>query len=197
MSDVNNEIMAINNATIGTGIARMNEVNNGFGYGGGIRGVFEDRFFLAVDYERLTSSSEPNVSGLKLKYDLPSHAIVASAAYLFPGRGNLRFGLGGGLGYYRAGGAAISLDATEAGIPAQVQGDVEASGVGGHAVGILDMALAPAVHLEAMSGFRFANTGDVKLKVSGSPDVTIDGYSLDWSGLIARAGLSFYFGGTQ
>ncbi len=194
MSDINNEIMAINHATMGTGIPIMDEVNNGPSFGGGVRAIFNDRAWVGLDYERLLGSSELSVPGGRLKYDVPSHGLLASAGYLFPGSGAIRFGLGGGIGYYTTSDASVQMEASVGGVSAAVTGDIKASGIGGHAFGLLDAALSEAWHAELLAGFRFANTSDIELTVPGAGSATIDGYSLDWTGAMVRAGLALHFG---
>jgi len=50
------------------------------------------------------------------------------------------------------------------------------------------------VHLEANVGYRFAKTSD--LTIAGEKQLTSSGddATLDWSGLLTRAGFTFYFG---
>ena len=58
----------------------------------------------------------------------------------------------------------------------------------------MDVALSPTAHLEANVGYRYARTSD--LTIGGVKATTADGddATLDWSGLMSRAGLTFYFG---
>lgn len=197
MSDVNNQVQAINGATMGTGIARMEEVNNSAGFGGGIRALFDDRVLLGVDFERLPGRTALSASGTELGYEVPGNAVLASVGYLFGSRSNVRLGVGGGVGYYHSSNAKIRAQGELAGVITQGEANLKASGLGLHAFGMLDAAIVRSVHLEGLAGFRFANTGDVEFRVAGEPPVTIDGYSLDWSGAMTRLGLSFYLGSSR
>lgn len=190
MSDVNTEIDIINVALALAGEGSMDNIKSGIGYGGGIRAIFSDKVTVGLDYERLTGSSSYESGGDKLEYDVPCDAVLGSVAYRFPGSGKARFGLGGGIGYYSS---AASIGITAGSIGLTEVADITGSGVGFHAFGMMDAAFSPAVHLEALAGYRYAKTGDVTLEALGLSE-KIPGYDLDWSGLMLRAGLSFYFG---
>jgi hypothetical protein len=58
----------------------------------------------------------------------------------------------------------------------------------------MDLALSPTAHLEANVGYRYAKTTD--LEIAGTKQTTSDGddAALDWSGLMTRLGIAFYFG---
>ena len=191
MSDVNDEIGQINLLLEGSGVGPMDEISDGFGVGGGIRAIFGDKVMLFLDYERLMGDTSLSDGVDELKYDVPCDAFLASVAYRFPGSARARFGVGGGLGYYSSA-ASISIDATSIGLSEKA--DVTGSGVGLHAFGLMDAAFSPAVHLEALAGYRYGKTGDVTLEAAGLSQEVPD-YSLDWSGLMARVGLAIYFGG--
>jgi hypothetical protein len=190
MSDVNDEIDAINVLLELAGLSPMDNVKSGIGYGGGLRAIFSDKVMVSLDYERLTGDTSVTDGVDRLEYDLPCDAVLATVAYRFPGSGKARFGLGGGLGYYSSA-ASISVDA--ASIGESVTGDITGSGIGFHGVGLVDVALSPAVHLEAQAGYRYGKTGDVSIEAAGLSQEIPD-YSLDWSGFMSRVGLAIYFG---
>ncbi len=196
MSDVNNEISAINFVSSFAGYGTMDKIDTGPSFGGGLRAIFNDRAWVELDYERLLGSSDINFPFGSLKYDVPSHGILASGGYLFPG-GTFRFGVGGGLGFYTASGSSIRVTGTLADYAGEVTGDLSGTGLGAHAFGLLDAAMSENVHAEFLAGFRYARTGDVKLSVAGAGEATIPDYKLDWTGAVFRGGLALHFGSKE
>ncbi len=193
MSDINEHISVLNFISSWAGYGTMDEINTGPSFGGGVRATFNDQAWVELDYERLLASSEFNASFGRLKLDVPSHGILASAGYLFPG-GRLRFGVGGGLGYYTASGSSIEVSGTAFDVTGSVKADISATGIGAHAFGLLDAALSDPLHAELLLGYRYAPTGDVEVAAADLGSASLEGYSLDWSGVVLRAGLALHFG---
>ena len=191
MSDLNDEVIApINVLLAGSGYS-MDEISGGLGFGGGIRYRTPGSLVIGVDFERLGGSSELSVPGGSFEISTPANAFVATVVYYFPSASRARFGLGGGLGYYSSAGEVTLFDSVTLEEDTE---DMEGSGVGFHGVGAMDLALSPTAHLEANVGYRFAKTTD--LEIAGSKQTTSDGddATLDWSGLMTRLGVAFYFG---
>lgn len=191
MSDLNDEVIApINVLLAGTGYS-MDEISGGLGFGGGIRYRTPGSLVVGVDFERLGGSSELSVPGGSFEISVPANAFMATIVYYFPSASRARFGLGGGLGYYVSAGEVTLFDS---GTMQEDTEDLEGSGVGFHGVGAMDLALSPTAHLEANVGYRFAKTTD--LEIAGTKQTTSDGddATLDWSGLMTRLGVTFYFG---
>ena len=191
MSDLNDEVIApINVVLTGTGYS-MDKITSGIGFGGGIRYRTAGNLAFGLDYERLDGSSELNVPGGSFKISTPADAVSATVVYYFPSASKARFGLGGGLGLYTSSGEAKVYDSTTL---QEESESLEGSGFGVHGVGAMDLALSPVAHLEANVGYRYAKTSD--LKIAGQKAVTSSGddATLDWSGLLTRVGLTFYFG---
>ena len=188
MEDVNDFIDAINDGLAGSGY-EMDEISSGWGYGAGLRLRPSGTILLALDYERLTASSELSVFGGTAKLDAPANAFMGTVFYLFPSASRARIGVGAGLGYYTSSG---SVGADSSGVGFEL--DMEGSGIGFHGLAAVDVGISPTVHLEGMAGYRLAETGD--LEVAGETAYNADGEEavLDWSGFMSRLGLTFYFG---
>ena len=193
MEDVNDFIDLLNNDPDflgGTGYS-LDDISSGWGYGAGLRiRPTGNKLVIGLDYERLMASSELEVLDASLTMDVPANAITGTLFYFFPSTSRARFGLGGGLGYYSSSGELVGEDSSSS-----QSIDVEGSGVGFHGVGAVDIGISPTVHFEASAGYRLAKTSDVevagvKVMNSGGDDA-----SIDWSGLMSRLGLTFYFGG--
>jgi hypothetical protein len=189
MDDVNELIDEVNDAFAGTGY-EMDEISSGFAFGGGLRIRPSSQVLVAIDYERLSASSDLSIFDASIELDVPANGFTGTALYFFPSTSRARFGIGAGLGYYTSSG---SLSADSSGIGFEV--DVEGSGIGFHGLAAADVGISPTVHLEGMAGYRFAETSD--LEIAGETAYNLDGEeaTLDWSGFMSRVGLTFYFGG--
>ena len=188
MNDVNDDINSTNDA-YGTAI---DEMSGGVGFGGGLRIRTSPALSFSLDYERLNSSTETSgtdgTTSYDVNFDLPANALVASATYFFPSASKTRFGVTGGIGYYKADGN-LELTVDDGVTPITVAGDASASGVGFHGGGSLDVSLSPVAHFEAMAGYRVAKTGNLEVDGTEIPD-----YAAEYSGFMSRAGFSFFFG---
>ena len=191
MSDINDELISpINAALLGTGF-KMDEISSGAGYGGGIRVRTEGNLVIGLDYNRLIGGTDLTAPGGTFKFDAPADAITGTVTYLFPSASKARFGLGGGVGFYMADAVASLYDS---GTSSYVESNLKGDGFGLHGLGAMDVTLSPAVHADLSVGYRYAKTTDlesegVKIVKSNGDDAT-----LDWSGFMSQAGLSFYFG---
>ena len=191
MSDLNDElIVPINLALTGTGYS-MDKLTSGIGFGGGIRYRTPGNLAIGLDYERLDGSSELKVPGGSFKIATPADVVTATVVYYFPSASKVRFGLGGGFGFYTSAGKATLYDSTT--LQEETE-KLEGKGIGVHGVGALDLTLSPVAHVEANVGYRYAKTRD--LVAAGEKLITANGddATLDWSGLLTRVGLTFYFG---
>ena len=188
MDDMNDVIDDVNDLLTGSGY-EVDEITSGFSFGAGVRIRPSAPFLIALDYERLNTSTDLSLFDLSFELDVPANAFTGTAIYLFPSESRARFGIGAGLGYYSSSGS-FSADSSSVGVEA----DVEGSGIGFHGVGAVDVAVSPTVHLEGMAGYRIAETDD--LEVAGSPLFTTEGEeaTLDWGGFMSRLGLTLYFG---
>ncbi|HEX7078222.1 MAG TPA: hypothetical protein VF363_07370 [Candidatus Eisenbacteria bacterium] len=191
-SDLNDELVApINVLLSGTGY-KMDDVSNGIGFGGGLRWrSTTSPITVAVDYERLNGNSKLSVPGGEFEVKAPANAFTATVYYFFPSASRARFGFGAGGGLYSSAGSLRTYDSTT--LQEETE-DMKGTGVGFHGVGAADVTLSSVSHLDVSVGYRYAKTTDVK--VAGTKVQNSDGSDskLDWSGLVTRVGLSFYFG---
>ena len=168
------------------------DISGGVGFGGGVRIRTSRSLLLSLDFERLTASmsSSGATGGVSYKADLdmPANAIVGGATYYFLHSSRARFGLTGGLGYYKADGRG-TIDLDDGVNTFTRSGDVTGGGVGLHAGGALDVSMSPVAQFEAMIGYRMAKASDLEDRER----TTIHG-SADWSGFMSRAGFSLFFG---
>jgi outer membrane protein with beta-barrel domain len=198
MSDVNEQIDSVNvdPGLLGGSGTTLDKISKGFGLGGGIHAWVTDAIFLSVDYERLfaKSSASGTNSGTAFDLDLnaPANAVTLSGAYFFPMKGKIRYGLGAGVGYYKA---AASLKYSSASFDSS--SDVKGHAIGFHGVGRIDYPAASNVHVEVQAGYRYAKTTNIE--INGDEIVNADGskQKIDWSGLLSRAGITYYFGNKE
>ena len=191
MTDVNQDLIthSINEVFLGgTGFA-LKEIHGGISFGAGLRFHPSKRVSLAVDYDRLTAKSHLSLFTIDFNVQAPAHALTGSAIYWFPSSTRVHGGIGGGGGYYWSNGS-FGADTSGVGLTVPMKG----SGPGFHGMGLLDYQISPNVHFEGSAGFRWAETTD--LEIEGEKAVTADGSAatLDWSGFMTRAGLTFTFG---
>jgi hypothetical protein len=193
MEDLNDEIAEINADLEGMGSTeRMDEIENGMGFGGGLRYRSPGSLQFALDYERLSAESDVSDGDASFEVEVPANAFLATLTYLMASTSNVRFGFAGGLGYYKTGGTLTVDD----GVNPPIEGDLEGSGLGYHAGGVLDLGLSDQMAVNIFAGWRQAKTSDLEL--DGDPVLTEDGddATLDWSGVTAKIGLNFFFGMT-
>lgn len=189
MTDVNETLIAPLNAYLGVSGYSLKEIKSGWGAGAGLRVRPSTPLLIAIDYERLFARSDLTIFMQSFVIDTPANAFTVTSTYLFPSSGNGRFGISLGAGYYKSVGS-VAVDTS--GVATDT--DLVGSGVGFHGLASFDDEISPNVHFEGSAGFRYAKTTDVK--VDGETVRNADGSkaSIDWSGFMTRAGLTFYFG---
>ena len=190
--DLNDELVAPINVLLAGSGYKMDDVSSGIGFGGGLRyRSTTSPVTVAVDYERLNGNSKLSVPGGEFEIKAPANAFTATVYYFFPSASRARFGFGAGGGLYSSAG---NVRAYDSGTMTEDSEDLKGSGVGFHGVGAADVTLSTITHLDVSVGYRYAKTTDVT--VAGQKVVNSDGSDtkLDWSGLMTRVGLSFYFG---
>ena len=207
MTDLNDEISILNTdlTTIG---AKLDDVKHGIDLGGGLCAWVSKDFLVSAEYERLfaKTSTDGNYLGTpySLELKIPANAISLSGGYYFPSPSKVRFGLGAGVGYYWT---KASISATVNGSPALSDSlnEIKGHGFGFHGVGLLDYAATPQVHLGVQVGYRYAKTTELKDKGDNviykddpvTLEATTDKMKADWSGLVARGGITFLFGKSE
>lgn len=191
MSDLNDEVVdPINVLLTGTGYS-MDEVKGGVGFGGGLRYRTPGNLLVGVDFERLNGSTDLTVPGGSFEITTPANAVSTTILYMFPSASKARFGLGGGVGVYWSSGDLKLFDSSTM---TEETESMEGTGFGLHGVGAMDLTLSESAHLEANVGYRYAKTSD--LTIAGTKQLTSSGddATLDWSGILTRVGVTFYFG---
>jgi hypothetical protein len=195
MSDINDAIATINDDAATSGATgSLDDIKHGIGFGGGIHGMSET-WVASLEYVRLDakSSADFNSGGTTITGEIkvPANGVTAGATYLFPSSSRkARFGLGAGIGYYSADGQDKAI--TSGG--ATISNDITGHAFGFHGMGVVDSPISNVVHLELQAGYRYAKTSNVK--EAGVEALNADGSKakIDWSGLMTRFGLTFYFG---
>ena len=191
MTDVNEDLIghSINEKILGGSGFALAEIHGGLGFGAGLRFLPIERLSFAFDYDRLTAKTHLSLYTIDFNVKAPAHSLTGTALYWFPSATRVRGGIGAGGGYYWSDGE-FGADTSGVGLTEPMTG----SGPGFHGMGVLDYTISPNVHFEGSAGIRFAKT--TELKIDGVPAVKEDGSeaTLDWSGFMSRAGLTFYFG---
>jgi hypothetical protein len=186
MSDVNSDIGDINAAIAGTGLT-MREIHGGFGFGALFGFDVSDRFSLGLGYDHLTGSSDVGDPSGSIKYDFPANAFRVFGQYSFTGMSTSGAYLGAAGGFIRETGS-VSVSVTGQG---SASADIKGSS------GLFEVFLggdwwaAPQVALTGSGGYRYAKISEAKVNdniiylPSGQKE------SIDYSGLVLRAGIKF------
>ncbi len=195
MTDANQFVGAFNTMLTGSGItmSKMDEVNNGFGFGVAAGVDLPAGFALGLGYDRLFASTEApfaaaipgvgDVSGT-LTWKMPANAFRAMAEYRIPTPGPLGARLG------VAGGVVSHSGAIEVSVPGEGSESLDMTGTGPLFEGYLsgDWQAAPMLGFVASVGYRYAKVDDVKVEAFGLSE-TVPGLSVDYSGVLVRLGL--------
>lgn len=184
MSDVNNEIGAINAVLDSVGLS-MDEIRGGFGFGIAVGVDIPDRVSIGLGYERLSASTEVGDLSGSLRYHLPANVVRVSVEYRIPTERSYGGSVGFGVGLVKEAG---SIDLVVTGVGA-VAADLDGSGplldasVGG------DWWMASQFALVGSAGFRYAKVREIRIE--GQTIYNADGskYSVDYSGVVVRLGL--------
>ena len=193
MADVN-EAMRTTLAAFPGSTAEKDEIDSGAGFGAGLRIWPRPRLFFSLEAQRLLASNSGSGPYLGSTYavdlNVPATSITLGLGYVFFERERLRLALSGGGGYYVC---SDKLDVSGPGLDAHT--DLEGSGFGFHGMGHVLARLASRLDLEVGGGYRRAKTTDVTS--DGARIRNSDGSlaTIDWSGVMARAGLSFRVSG--
>ncbi|HEY6572643.1 MAG TPA: hypothetical protein VI198_04925 [Candidatus Eisenbacteria bacterium] len=195
MDDVNDQIDLTNaDPDVTAAGISMDKISNGLSLGGGLHAWVTKDFLCSLEYERLMASSkdEGNSGGSPVTVELkvPANAFLLTGAYLFPSTSKARFGLGAGLGYYSTSG---TLEISAPGIT--LSDEAKGNGIGFHLLGVMDYAASSQVHLGVRAGYRMAKTSDLE-DSTGDKLENVDGSKsqADWSGVMARVGLTLLLG---
>ena len=168
LSDFNDSLASVNQS-LGTS---FEEIKNGGGGGLGLRFWPKDDVLLRLDVEAMLAETED--SGVT--FDIGPVALLLSGTYFFPSPAPVRFGIGGGVGFYD--------------ITGEVKGpggsfDTSGSGVGVHGMGEVMLPIAKRWSLSGIVGYRYAKVDDVKIDDQSSNT------EADFSGPLVRIGLAY------
>ncbi len=193
MRDANQTIALANDEysrSIGTNGFVLPGIEQGFGFGAGLRFDVRKDVVVSLDVTRLAASTSEAWLGVgSAEWKLPGNAITATGTYFFPTDSKVRFGLGAGVGYYHCSG---SIAAAMAG--SQWSEDVSGNGIGFHGMGTLDAAVTSRAHVEVSLGLRYAKTSNIEANGQEMPKGDGGKLRADWSGAMTRAGVTYYFG---
>lgn len=185
MSDVNLDIQDFN-ASSGL---QMDEISKGLAFGVNA-GVNLGSLGLGLAYERVTASSEISDATGSLEYNFPANAVYGLVQYRLPSPGPLKIGFGGGLGMISSAG---SMNIAIQGLGA-ASGDISGSGILAEARVFGDYHATPMIVLSPSVGYRYTKVPSCKIE--GQQVYNADGskLSIDYSGIILRAGIKFMIG---
>jgi hypothetical protein len=189
MTDVNSDISHVNAAIATSGLS-MNDVSHGAGFGFAAGADLGNGFSLGLGYDRLSANSKVADASASIEYDMPANAIRAIARYALESHSRSGAFVELALGRVSAAG---NVNVSVTGVGSQT-GKIEGAGLD-FELGLGGQAwLSPQFGLVGSLGYRHAVAGDVS--VAGTPVHNPDGsaYTIDYSGLLVRAGISLGFG---
>ncbi|NNE44685.1 MAG: hypothetical protein HKN12_10780 [Gemmatimonadetes bacterium] len=207
MSDINSTIETLTpiaRAEWGAPEIRLDRIETGVGYAGGLAAIVKDKWLVLVDYERIIGKSEVGGRLGSSDIHLPANAITATLGYAVYTGGQVHFGFGAGAGRYESDGTAQFVVDEDIVQSVRFEGDA----IGQHYVSWVDAPVLGRFRLLVMMGYRSAKIENYELIVD-IPEQTppaegeepmdpellfpfkFDGGSLDWSGFLSRASLVY------
>lgn len=167
MNDVNDALEASN---LGFG-TDFDDIKSGLTGGIAVRVWPTGNWMLSAAWEPLFLESNDDASSTTFNVDAQS--FQATAGYFFPSMMPAKFGVGAGAGIYNISGEVSDPTGSV---------EVAGSGLGFHLMGMTEMTVSPGFAVTGGLGWRWA-------------DIEVDdanGSTADYSGVMARVGLSFY-----
>lgn len=184
MGDVNDDIGNINAAIAGSGL-RMDPIEHALNFGAAAGFDFGKGFSLGVGYDRLPASSDVGDWSGSIVYDFPGSFVRAFGRYAFQSTSKANGFLEGSLGRISAGGD-VTVNVSGEG---SVSGDVEGSGIGFEGAAGIELWTSPQFAFTGSLGFRHAVAKDVKVDGLAVYNNSGGEYTIDYSGVFARAGV--------
>ncbi len=185
MGDVNDDIGTINTELSGSGFS-MDELTNGWNFGGAVGLDLGRGFSFGVAYDRLSGRREVSFPAATLTYDLPGNLYRVFGRYTFrraaKTQGFLEASVGG---VSPAGGISYSVSGVGA-----FAGDFGGSGLALEGGGGVLWWFAPRLGLTGEAGYRHAAVNKTAVGSVPIQDVHGGDYTIDYSGLFLRAGLT-------
>ncbi len=224
MTDVNKHTQAVFNvvntnlaASSEPGRVTLGELNGGADFGGGIRAWVARDILVSAEYERLLTkvSNDGTAGGANYHAEVkaPADAFTLTGAYLLPSSAKARFGLGAGVGYFHT---KMTSDLTAGGLPVTdydlgtnpanepiLTPEAKGHGFGFHGLLLMDLAVTLQIHGDVRAGYRYAKTSELKDSRTDQVVYVVDPatgldttkkLNADWSGVFARAGVTYFFG---
>lgn len=175
MSDWNDIIDQANSSG-----ANFDNIHNGYSFGVGPT-VNTGQWMWGANYERLMAKTS-SYQGTDVRPSANSFGV--SVGYQIPSTGPMSWMLRGGVDWLSLTGDIHSANSTPS------TADTHGSGAGFQFLGVGTRSFTPSISGLLSVGYRFA---DVKIKDIAGQDVASQGLSHeDYSGLVARVGLSFH-----
>lgn len=185
MGDVNDEVGAINSALAGTGLS-MDEVTTGLNFGLAFGLDVGSGFAVGLGYDHLSARTEVGDYSGSIEYDLPANLLRGFGRYSFESAGKVTGFLEASLGRVTSAGS-ITVSATGYG---SQSGDIDGSGVAFEGAGGMSIWATPQFAFTGMAGFRRAEVGEVEVDGMPAYDVSGGDYTIDYSGLFVRLGIT-------
>ena len=185
MGDVNDDVGQINAALAGSGL-KMDELTKGLHYGLAIGFDVSPAFALGLGYDRLTGKTDVSDPSGSIEYDLPANLLRGFGRYSFQSSGKAKGFLEASLGRVSSDG---TVTVTVTGVTSDAA-NLEGSGVAFEGGGGFSYWTSPQIALMAMAGYRVANVQDVKADGDAIYNTSGDNYSIDYSGVYLRLGLT-------
>jgi hypothetical protein len=213
-----NEALAIVNEEITQPGVSFSNFERGATFGGGIRVMYKEKLIAQIDFERLLANQKIGGITAESEIRLPADAIMFTLAYDMMKARRAGFGVAAGIGRYEAKGEQIITE-TDIEDEQTVLGTIElgGTGIGFHGGAFFEAALAGHIWFNFFAGYRGAHVDELEItgledlqepaqdqtrsiaaplaEVQSDGTVTLrsNGRSLDWSGFMGRAGLTWYF----
>lgn len=185
MGDVNDDIGDINTALQGTGL-EMEEINRGLTYGLALGLDLNPCVSVGLGYDKLTGQSDVGNQYFSVEYDLPAYVLRGFGRYSFQSTGKAKGFLEASLGRVVSQGNAMTTVSVVGPPTSSIEGsDFAFEGAGG-----ASYWTSPQIAVVGMLGYRYANIGDVEANGSRIYNEDGDPYSLDYSGIFVRLGLT-------
>ena len=185
MGDINYNIGVINDALAGSGL-EMEEINRGLQYGGALGLDLGTSFSVGVGYDRLTGQSDVGNQFFSIEYDIPAYLLRGFGRYSFESTGKTKGFLEASLGRVTCDGNAT----TTVSVVGPATATLDGSGLAAEGAGGFSYWTNPRVAVVGVLGYRFANVEDVEANGAPSSDPNGDPYSIDYSGVFVRLGLT-------
>jgi hypothetical protein len=187
----------------------VDDVAHGAAFGAGLDAWVTNDIVVSAAYERLIAKNSNDgvvkrgpteQVSYNVKYEVPADAFSLSATYFIPSASKLRFGLGAGVGYYSTRATIQLFEQSGSTGDFLLPGNaLKGHGIGFHGVGAVDYAAAGPLRVDLRLGYRFARTTQLEDEGTGVVLQDAEGAKVraDWSGFMARAGLTVFLAGGQ